>query len=306
MRIAIMGTGGVGGYFGGRLAAGGVDVTFIARGAHLAAMRRSGLRVISPNGDIHLTPTRATDDPRTIGPVDYVLLAVKLYDVDGAVAQIAPLVGAETAVVTLQNGVTSVESVLRHVPRANVMGGVARISADIAEPGVVRQTGRFADMVFGELDGTRTPRGEALLAASLKAGIAAELSGAIETDIWRKFAFLASFSGVTSACRLPIGPIRETVSTRALLRAAVAEAADVAAVKGVALGAQFVDQVMAALDNLPAEMKSSMLVDLERSRRLEVAWLSGEVSRLGAALGVPTPVHDALSALLAPHAGGRG
>jgi 2-dehydropantoate 2-reductase len=305
MRIAIMGTGGVGGYFGGRLAASGVDVTFIARGAHLAAIQRTGLRVVSPNGDIHLTPTRATDDPSTVGPVDYVLLAVKLYDVDGAVAQVGPLVGPETAVVTLQNGVTSIDSVLRVVPRANVMGGVARISADIAEPGVVRQTGKFADFVFGELDGTRTARGEALLAAAQKANIAAEFSGAIETDIWRKFVFLASFSAVTSASRLPIGPIRKLAVSRALLQSAVAEATAVAAANGISLGGDFVDQVMGVMDNLPAEMKSSMLVDLERGRRLEVSWLSGEVSRLGAAVGVATPVHDALAAVLAPHAGGR-
>ena len=305
MRVAIVGAGGVGGYLGARLAESGQDVTFIARGAHLAAMLDHGLRLESPLGDALIKPVAATDDPGTIGPVDLVLFAVKLYDTEAAAEACRPLLGPETGVVTFQNGVDSVAVLSRVLGEKHVIGGVAKIASVIARPGTIRHTGTMAQFVFGELDGRRSARIEALADALANAGVDHAMSEAIEVEIWRKMVFLASFAGITALIRLPIGPIRADPHTRSMYQDAVAEAAGAARASGVELPDDVVEQNLAHLDRLPYEMKSSMLEDLERGRQLELPWLSGAIARMGSQLGVPTPVHAFITTALKLHADGR-
>src|SRR5215510_2698210 len=208
MRIAIIGAGGVGGAFGAALAKAGTDVTFVARGAHLSAMRAKGLTVLGPRGDIHLTPTQATDDPASIGPVDFVLFCVKLWDVESAGAAIRPLVRRDTAVIPLQNGIDASERLIPILGAEAVMGGVAQISATIAEPGVIRQTGTFMRLVFGELDGRPSQRRASFHALCQRAGVDAVNSDAIVTALWEKFILLATNSSVVALARQPIGKLR--------------------------------------------------------------------------------------------------
>jgi len=306
MRIAIMGSGGVGGYVGGRLAASGQDVTFIARGAHLAALQEQGLRIESARGDVTVQPAQATDDPAAVGPVDLVIFAVKLYDTEQAAAAIRPLIGPATGVVSLQNGVDSVGVLSAELGREHVIGGSAHIAAVIAAPGVIRHTGTMARFLFGELDGAQSERVAALSAALDKAGIDHQVSADIERDIWSKMVFLATFAGLTALIRLPIGPIRADPETRALYQEGLAEALAVARAKGIALPADFVAQTLARTDQLPFEMKSSLLNDLESGRRLELPWLSGAIARMGEEQGVPTPTHAFITTALKLHTDGRG
>jgi 2-dehydropantoate 2-reductase len=305
MRIAIIGAGGVGGYFGARLALAGEDVHFVARGAHLAALRERGLTVRRDAGDLVARPVAATDDPASIGAVDVVLVAVKLWDTEAAARAARPLVGADTAVVSLQNGVRRDETLREAIGAQHVMGGVSYISAFIESPGVIRQVGAMQKIVFGEYGGARSPRALALHVALEKAGIDAVLSDSIARAIWEKFVFLATLAGVTAATRMPIGAIRANPSTRALFRDALAEVVAVARAEGVAIADDFVDGRMAFADGLPASMTASMAGDLEHGRRLELEWLSGDVVARGTRLRVPTPVHRALNDVLVLHAGGR-
>jgi 2-dehydropantoate 2-reductase len=304
MRIAIVGSGGVGGYFGGRLAAIGVDVTFIARGAHLAALRAQGLRVESPKGDLHVSPVAATDDPAAIGAVDIVFFAVKLYDTDAATKLLPPLVGRDTVVIPFQNGVDSVEVLTRAVGREHVAGGTAYVAAVIAEPGVIRHTA-MDHLIFGELDGARSPRLERLLDACQPAGFQATLSDHILTDIWSKFVRLSVFSGMTAVTRCPLGPIQQDPDLLAMLQAAAMETMKVAHGCGVALPPEVLGEMMTMVKGLPPNAKSSMLEDLERGKRLELPWLSGAVVRIGAEHGIHTPIHRFINTVLQPHVNGR-
>lgn len=304
MRIAVLGTGGVGGYFGGRLAASGADVSFIARGPHLAAIRANGLKIKSPLGDAHVANARATDQPAEIGPVDVVLFAPKLYDCESAAEAARLLVGPGTAVVSLLNGVDATDRMIPILGREHVCGGVAYISAAIAEPGVIAHYGRNAQIAFGELDGGKSERLERLLAVCQQAGVAANHREDIRWWIWAKFAMLAPMAAATAMMRLPIGPIRSDPDTRRLLTDAIVEVVAVAKAKGVDLGADAVERTLKTIDAMPADMKASMLFDLERGNRLEVEWLSGAVWRLGQAAGIETPVHRVAYAALKPFAGG--
>jgi 2-dehydropantoate 2-reductase len=301
MRIAVVGAGGVGGGFGAALAQAGADVTFIARGAHLAAMKSEGLRIDSPRGNTHLVPTQATDDPETVGPVDYVLFCVKLWDVESAGEHIKPMVGPNTAVIPLQNGIDAPERLLPILGAAAVMGGVAQISASIVEPGVVRQVGTFMRMVFGELDGSRSKRGEDLHALCLKAGFDATLSEQILTELWMKFVLLATNASVTALTRQPIGVLRDDPDMRPQFVAAYNEVIAVGRARGVALPADALDRALAFNKNAPATMKASMALDLERGNRIELPWLGGKVVELGRQLGVPTPTHALMYAALKPY-----
>jgi len=303
MRIAIVGSGGVGGYFGGRLAAAGVDVTFIARGAHLAALRAQGLRIESPKGDLHVARVAATEDPATIGAVDIVFFAVKLYDTDAAAKLLPPLIGRDTVVVPFQNGVDSVEVLTRAVGREHVAGGTAYVAAVITEPGVIRHTA-MDHLIFGELDGARSPRLQQLLAACQPAGFQATLSDHILIDIWSKFVRLSVFSGMTAVTRCPLGPIRQDPELLAMLQAAALETMKVAGSRGVALPPEVLGEMMTMVKGLPPNAKSSMLEDLERGKRLELPWLSGAVARIGAEGGVETPIHRFIATVLQPHVNG--
>lgn len=312
MRIAILGSGGVGGYFGARLAAKGEDVVFLARGAHLAAMRAQGLRIVSPDGNLRLPSVRATDDPTEAGPVDVVFFAVKLYDTESALALLPPLVGPRTLVVPFQNGVESVDVLTRAIGAAHVAGGTCYVSAVIDEPGVIRHTA-MARLVFGEVTpgaGAAAPASpvrqmlEALLAACQGTGFEAELSDRIMEAVWAKFARLTAFSGMTSVTRCPIGVILQDPDLHAMMTAALSESFAVARASGIPLDPSLVPKIMAANATQPPGMKSSMLEDLERGRRLELPFLSGAVVARGAALGVPTPTHRFIATVLKPFVAG--
>jgi 2-dehydropantoate 2-reductase len=303
MKIAIVGTGGVGGYFGGRLAAAGEEVFFIARGAHLAALRERGLRIESPLGNLHLAKVNATDDPSTVGPVDIVFFTVKLYDTESAVAMLPPLVGPGTLVVPFQNGVDAVEALTRALGRDHVAGGTTYIVSVIAEPGVIRH-GALGRLIFGPLDGAKAPALERLLEACRRAGIDAVLSDQIMADIWAKFVRLSAFSGMTAVTRSPLGPVTSDPDTAAMLKSALDESVAVARASGVRLPDSINDDIWAALVAMPPDSKSSMLGDLERGRPLELPWLSGAIVRLGRKAGVPTPTHQFITAALKPHVRG--
>lgn len=304
MRIAIVGAGGVGGYFGGRLAAAGADVTFLARGAHLEAMRTRGLRIDSPKGNVHLPHVNATDDPAAIGPVDVVFFTVKLYDSEAATSMLPPLVGPDTAVIPFQNGVDGVGIVTRAVGEAHAAGGTAYVSAVIAEPGVIRHTA-MDQLIFGELDGRRSARLEGLLDACKPAGFHSTFSERINVDIWTKFVRLSVFSGMTTVTRCPIGAIVGDPDLLEMLKAAVREATAVAQASGVPVPDDGAEQVEKTYRALPPQAKASMLEDLERGRRLELPWLSGAVVRIGRDVGVDTPVHRFITTVLTPHVNGH-
>jgi 2-dehydropantoate 2-reductase len=304
MRIAVMGAGGVGGYFGARLAQAGHDVAFVTRGRHLAAMRERGLAVSSALGDVHLPRPVATDDPAALAPADVVMFTVKLWDTESAAAAIRPLVAHGGVVVPLQNGVGSGERIGAIVGAERVLGGVAQIAATIAEPGVIGHTGTMARLRFGAVVPAQQPAAEALLAACNGAGIDAELVADIRRALWEKFVFLAAFSGLTSVARQPIGVLRADPDLRAALETAMREAWTVGRAQGIALADDFIAQLMKFTDGLPAEMKSSMLNDLVAGNRLEAPWLCGAVARMATELGIPAPVNATLFAALKPYCAG--
>jgi 2-dehydropantoate 2-reductase len=304
MRIVIMGAGGLGGYFGARLAAAGNDVAFVARGAHLAAIRANGLRVESQRGDLHLRDVAATDDPSTLAPADVVMVAVKLWDTEAAAEAIRPLVRPGTAVVSFQNGVSKDEVLTRILGREAVIGGVGQIGVVIASPGVIRHTGTMAKLIFGELDNARTRRVEALLDACTAAGIDAEIPADIDLAIWQKFAMLVPMAACTASMRSTIGPIRSNPAARAFFSDVMREAVAVGRARGINLGDDFVQDRMAFVDALPPQMTASMQGDLARGNRLELPWLCGVVVELGRQTGVPTPLNRAVTDILALYVNG--
>lgn len=301
MRIAVIGAGGVGGGYGAALAKAGADVTFIARGAHLAAMKGAGLKIQGGRGETHLVPTRATDDPAEIGPVDVVLFCVKLWDVESAGARIKPLIGPDTAVIPLQNGIDAAERLIPILGERAVMGGVAQISASIVAPGVIQQVGTIMRMIFGELDGKRSRRAEDFLALCLKADFDATLSEQILADLWMKFILLATNASITALARQPIGRLRDDPDIRPVFIAAHQEVIDIGRARGVALPSDALERILEFNSLVPPTMKTSMALDLERGNRLELPWLGGKVAELGLKLGVPTPTHSLMYAMLKPY-----
>jgi 2-dehydropantoate 2-reductase len=305
MRIAVMAAGAVGGYFGARLAQGGHEVAFVARGRQLEALRTRGLRVESPLGDVHLPDVQVTDDPARIGTVDLVLFSVKLWDTLEAAKAVRPLLGAETAVVSFQNGVVKDDILRQALGAGHVVGGLCYIAATIAEPGVIRHSGTLQKLVFGEYDGSLSPRVRQFRDACAGSGIDTEVSSQIEREIWEKFVFLVGLSGTTSLARTPIGPIRSHPRSRGFLHDVMEEVVQVARAQGVPLPPDYAGQRLAFTDTVPASMTSSMHHDLEQGNRLEVPWLSGDVVERGARLGVATPCNRAIFDILSVHSEGR-
>ena len=307
LRIAIMGSGGVGGFFGAKLVKGGADVHFVARGSHLAAMREHGLTIEStdPTQSLHLPKVNVTDDPATIGPVDMVMFAVKLWDTDSAARQLLPIMTPETGIISFQNGVQK-DDMLRPVfGDKALMGGVAYVGTAIGRPGVIAQTGPLNRLVFGEYDRSRSPRAQAFLAACLAGGINAELSDDVERSIWEKFVVLVAMSGATTSMRHTIGPIRSNPTTREFLLDLAREVVAVGRARGVNLPIDYAEQRIPFFDGWPPEMTTSMHHDLQGNRPLEVRWLSGGVVDLGKAVGVPTPMNRAVRDILTLHADGK-
>jgi 2-dehydropantoate 2-reductase len=304
VKIVFVGAGGVGGYFGARLAASGADVALVARGAHLAAIRAGGIRIESPLGDL-VQPIRAEADPAAIGPADLVFLAVKLWDVEATTRQIAPLVGADSHIVSLQNGIDAPGILRAAFGPARVLGGVAQIATTIAAPGTIRHSGKLQRMMLGAFDRPDHPKALAYTEIAKKAGIDAVASPDIGRAIWEKFLFLSTLSAITAAGRLPKGPLWARPETRATIGRLVAEAFAAAQAEGANLPDDQVARTLGFIESLPDGMKASMLNDLERGARLELPWLSGAVVRLAAKHGLDAPTHAALAGVLAPHADGR-
>jgi 2-dehydropantoate 2-reductase len=296
---------GVGGYLAARLAAARQDVALIARGAHLDALRVHGLTLKSALGDVTVRPRALSEDPAAIGPVDLVVFTVKLYDTAMAAEAIRPLIGRQTGVITFQNGVDGPGVLADVLGGEHVMGGVVQISAVIEKPGVIRHTGTMARFILGELDAHRSERVEAFADALRTAGIEHALSDDVRRDIWQKMIFLSTFSGVTALIRLPIGPVRSDPDTLALMRSCFGEAIAIARAKDVGISEDQVERALTFLRGLPDQMKSSMLEDLERGRRLELPWLSGAIVRMGRELGIDTPAHGFIVTALKLHVDGR-
>ena len=304
MRIAIFGSGGVGGYFGAKLARGGNDVAFVARGAHLAAMRANGLRVQSAGGDIVLPKVVATDDPSSLAPVDAVLFCVKLWDVEEAARQVVPLLAPDGVVIPFQNGIDAPDMLRQALGRDHVAGGIAYIGATIASPGVVRVVSPLNRLRIGAFFGIGEHRVTAFADVAKAAGIGVEVADDIRLALWEKFAMFSAMSGCTALARQSIGVVRSDPDLRALYERAVREAVAVGKAEGVALAPDYVDKQLAFADALNPAMKASMANDLIAGHRLELPWLSGAVVRLGRQHHVPTPIHDTIYAALKPYVNG--
>lgn len=305
-RFAVVGAGAVGGYYAARLAHAGFDVGVVARGAHLHAIQSRGLWVWSPLGDLVVHP-RAAAVPEAIGPVDVVLYAVKTYDNVTALPLLHALTGPETIVLSLQNGVSSPADVGAAVGRSRVLAGPTYIATALRAPGLVEQTGTHRRIVFGEVDAPGTeisPRVRALAAVLAEAAIEVEPVPDARIPLWEKFVYLAAFAAVTGASRQPAGVVWSSPSLRATLQAAVAEVEAVARATGIAIAADIRQRIHAYMDALPPTTRSSLLIDLQAGKRIELDALAGDVVRRGATLGVPTPVMSTLAAVLTPFAGG--
>lgn len=304
MKIAVIGAGGIGGPFGAALAKAGEDVTFLARGAHLVAMQQNGLRIEGDRGETHIHPVQATDDPASIGIVDLVLFCVKLWDVETVGERIHSIVGPNTAVIPLQNGIDAVERLIPILGRDAVMGGTALVTGAIVSPGVVHQTGRFQRMTFGELDGRGSARGQRIHDLCRAAGFEGLLSEDIERAIWEKFNLLVAHSAVTALTRLPIGKLRDDPDLFGMYEATMREVTAVGRASGVRFPLDIVETQLAFVRSLPPDHIASMAVDLIRGNRLELPWLSGKVVALGRQYGIPTPANTFICTALKPYVNG--
>ena len=303
MRIAVMGAGSIGGYFGGVLSLGGNEVTLIARGAHLEAIRRRGLQVITDHGEFTVQ-CDATDDPRQAGPVDLVLLTVKTYHNQEAVPAMRPMVGEETMVLCLQNGIDSYESAAQLLGAGRVLPGAAYVDAGLESPGVVRQTGEVVEIVFGELDGVDSPRGELILDTLRMAGIPAQLSNNIKLTLWTKFLFIATTAGVMSLSRQTMAQLMSQPEWRRVILGCMREIEAVGRASGVDLDPNIVQDTVDYIEGSLEEMHASMHADIVAGRPLELEALNGAVVRAGRSTGLPTPVNDVIYAALKPFASG--
>ena len=301
MRIAVYGAGAVGGYFGGRLAQAGEDVTLIARGEHLAALQDRGLRVQSVTGDFQENRFQATDDPAVVGPVELVILGTKAWDVERAARAMKPLVSDETAIIPLQNGVEAPDQIARVLGREPVLGGLCRIMSFVAEPGVIHHVGAEPVLTFGELDGRESERCRRILGVLAGAeGMRAEIADDVQVEMWRKLQMMAATSGVGAASRKPFGALLSVPETRRMLETCMREVWAVAVARGVALPAEAADRAMAFLDGLPADGTTSLYRDMDAGRPSELEAQLGAVVRLGEEVGVETPVLRTLYGVLLP------
>ena len=304
MRIAAMGAGGVGGYFGARLQQAGHDVVFFARGKHLAALREKGLTLKSTHGDAQLK-VAVLEEPAEAAPVDVIIFAVKLWDTESAAERLRPIIGRQTVVIPFQNGVESVGRLQKVLPKEAVMGGSAYIATRIAAPGVIEHIGQMARLQFGPVLPAQRPAATAFLAACKQAGLNAEVPDDVVRAIWEKFVFLVAVSSATAVSRAPLGVVRADPDLRRLFEGALRETWALARARGVPLADDLVEDRMKYLDTMPHEMKASMAHDLEAGGRLEAPWLCGAVARMSAELGLDAPVNGTVYAALKPYLNGR-
>ena len=300
MKILIMGTGGVGGYYGALLAQQGNDVTFIARGAHLDAIRHEGLKVKSFHGDFTISPANATDEPINVGPVDLILFCVKTYGTDEAAQAIRPAVGLHTTVLSLQNGIDAAELIGNVIGLEHVVGGATWLSSAVEAPGVIKQISQFRRIVIGELAGSHSARIQSTYEVLKNSGITVEISDNIQKVLWTKFVFIAAASALGSLTRLPIGDYRSVPETRNLLSSIMQEVESVARAQGVTLDPDIVQKSLEFTDNAAPHIKPSMQLDVENGHRTELESMIGVIGRKGRKLGVPTPAADFVYASLLP------
>jgi len=300
MRIAIFGSGGVGGYFGGRLALAGNDVTFIARGEHLRALRSTGLHVDSINGDFTVSPISATDDPSQVKSVDVVILGVKAWQIGEAADAMRPMIGASTFVLPLQNGVEAFQQLAEALGKEHVLGGLCKIVSYVDQPGHIQHAGFEPLVAFGEWDNRSSDRVAALRETFTQAGVEAKVPSDIEAAVWNKFLFIAGFSGVGAVTQAPAGVLRSLPQTRALMEHAMREILLLAKTRGVSLPDDAVNLALASLDGLPENAMSSMQRDIMAHRPSELESQNGAVVRLGQEAGIETPVNSFLYASLLP------
>ena len=305
MRIAVMGTGGMGGYFGGLLARAGEDVTFIARGDHLEAIRKNGLAIKSVlSGDFSI-PAKATDNTHDMGPVDFVLFCVKAYDNAAAADQIRPLIGPETVVLSVQNGIDNEQQIGEVIGLEHIVGCVSYVSSTVESPGVIAQMAGPGTIVFGEMQGGTSHRTETLQSTLQNSGITAELHSDIQVALWQKFLAICGVNGITALTRLPMGEILACEETRNLLRGTMQEVETVARACGANLPEECVDQSMDLFSSMEPSIRGSMYYDLAAGRRLELDVLNGTLVRLGSEHGIPTPINFAIYAALKPYLNGQ-
>ncbi|HXF46681.1 MAG TPA: 2-dehydropantoate 2-reductase [Burkholderiaceae bacterium] len=304
MRILVMGAGGVGGYFGAQFAKAGHEVAFVARGAHLTALRERGLKVESTLAPVHLHPVLADSDPARLPRPELVMFCTKLWDVESAAAQLLPALAADSLVIPFQNGVESHLILRRVLGEHRVAGGVAQISATIEAPGVIAQTGPYARLRVGAFAAAQEPRLQSFAQAGRAAGIDIDVVADIERALWEKFVFLAAVSGLTCLTRQPIGVVRSDADIRPTLVAAIEEAVAVARARGVPLADDVVAATLKLVDWLPPAMRASMLHDLTHGNRLEAPWLAGAVARMAREAGLAAPVNATIYAALKPYVDG--
>ena len=300
MKILVMGTGGVGGYYGGLLAGQGNEVTFISRGVHLYAIRHEGLKVKSVHGDFTVFPANATDDPAKVEPVDLVLFCVKTYNTDDAAEAIRPVVGPQTTVLSLQNGIEAAERIGEVVGMEHMIGGATWLSSAVEAPGVIKQISQFRRIVLGELDHGRSERIQSIFEVLNSTGITVEISENIQKVLWTKFVFIAAVSSIGSLTRLPMGDYRAVPEARSLLSNIMQEVEALARAQGIVLDEDVVSRSLEFVDNSGPHIKPSMQLDVESGRRTELESMVGVIGRKGRDLGVPTPVADFVYASLLP------
>jgi len=305
MRIAIIGAGGIGCIYGAALAKAGADVIFIARGAHLAAMQTNGLRIEGDRGETHMSAVQATDDPAQVGIVDYAIFCVKLWDVESAGAAIQPLVGPGTAVIPQQNGVDAHERLIPILGREAVMAGTAWVTGSVVAPGVVRQTGTYQQLIYGEVDRSRSDRGQRLAELCAAAGFDGDFRTDILVPVWQKFLSIIPLSSVNALTRAPLGVYREDPELWALCEASLRETIAVGHAEGVPLPPDSFDGVCGQLRSMPPYHMTSMCNDLLRGNRIELPWFAGKIVELGRKHGIATPTCNLLYAALKPHIDGK-
>jgi 2-dehydropantoate 2-reductase len=300
MKIVVMGTGGMGGYYGGLLSRQGNDVTFIARGEHLEAIQKSGLQVKSPHGDFHVSPANATEDAASVGTAELILFCTKTYNTDEAVQKVKPIVGKDTTVLSLQNGIDAPERIGKAIGMEHMLAGATWISSAVEAPGTIKQVSEFRRVVMGELNGQMTPRLQAIYEAFTQTGITAEQSENILKVLWTKFVFICAASSFGSLTRLPIGEYRAVPETRSVIEALLREVEALAQRQGIGLDADIVEKTLAFIDHNGPKIKPSMQLDVEAGRRTELDAIIGVVGRKGREVGLQTPVADMLYGLLLP------
>ena len=305
MKIAVIGSGGVGGFYGLKLVQAGHDVTFVARGAHLKAMQETGLHIENDLGNNASATVRATDDILSLDKPDLIIIAVKMWDLEDIAHTLKKIAGPQTAVLSLQNGVIKDYVLKRVFGDDAVIGGVGYVATSVGRPGVIKQVGALQRIKIGEYDGRASERTQELVRSFSASGIDATLSEDIQKVLWEKYVFLVGLSAMTCVTHLTIGPIRESEGSRALLRSIIAEGVLVGRAHGASLPENYAELCMELVDNLPYTMTSSMFHDLEKGNRLELPWLSGGVVSLAREFNVPVPANTFVANALSPYVNGR-